>query len=107
MINTDLISLIKNSLLNKELITNNEQKKEIKDIIYKLLIYLVFDKNENSKISLELMDCLINDIKEESFFDYYNNIIIIFLAFFKDKLSIETFVQNTGLDAFIKCLDKL
>ena len=106
LINTDLISLIRNSLLNKELISNEEQKTELKMIIYSLLKFLVIDKNENTKISLELMDCLINDLNEDSFFDYFNDIINILLILFKDKLSIETFVQNSGLEIIAKCLDK-
>ena len=108
LVQADLINLIKSTLSNKEIDINDEQKNEIRLIIYKLLSYLsnLNDKDINQKISLELMENFVNDLKIENYSEYLceNTKILVYL--FKNKLSIETFIQNSGLEAIISCLDK-
>ena len=108
LVQADLINLIKSSLSNKEIDINDEQKNELRLIIYKLLSYLsnLNDKDINQKISLELMENFVNDLKIENYSEYLfeNTKILVYL--FKNKLSIETFIQNSGLEAIISCLDK-
>ena len=108
LVQADLINLIKSTLSNKEIDINDEQKNEMKLIIYKLLSYLsnLNDKDINQKISLELMENFVNDLKIENYSEYLceNTKILVYL--FKNKLSIETFIQNSGLEAIISCLDK-
>ena len=108
LVQADLINLIKSTLSNKEIDINDEQKNEMKLIIYKLLSYLsnLNDKDINLKISLELMENFVNDLKIENYSEYLceNTKILVYL--FKNKLSIETFIQNSGLEAIISCLDK-
>ena len=108
LVQADLINLIKSTLSNKEIDINDEQKNELRLIIYKLLSYLsnLNDKDINQKISLELMENFVNDLKIENYSEYLceNTKILVYL--FKNKLSIETFIQNSGLEAIISCLDK-
>ena len=108
LVQADLINLIKSTLSNKEIDINDEQKNELRLIIYRLLSYLsnLNDKDINQKISLELMENFINDLKIENYSEYLceNSKILVYL--FKNKLSIETFIQNSGLEAIISCLDK-
>jgi hypothetical protein len=108
LVQADLINLIKSTLSNKEIDINDEQKNELRLIIYKLLSYLsnLNDKDINQKISLELMENFVNDLKIENYSEYLceNTKILVYL--FKNKLSIETFIQNSGLEALISCLDK-
>ena len=108
LVQADLINLIKSTLSNKEIDINDEQKNEMKLIIYRLLSYLsnLNDKDINQKISLELMENFVNDLKIENYSEYLceNTKILVYL--FKNKLSIETFIQNSGLEAIISCLDK-
>ena len=108
LVQADLINLIKGTLSNKEIDINDEQKNELRLIIYKLLSYLsnLNDKDINQKISLELMENFVNDLKIENYSEYLceNTKILVYL--FKNKLSIETFIQNSGLEAIISCLDK-
>ena len=108
LVQADLINLIKSTLSNKEIDINDEQKNELRLIIYRLLSYLsnLNDKDINQKISLELMENFVNDLKIENYSEYLfeNTKILVYL--FKNKLSIETFIQNSGLEAIISCLDK-
>ena len=108
LVQADLINLIKSTLSNKEIDINDDQKNELRLIIYKLLSYLsnLNDKDINQKISLELMENFVNDLKIENYSEYLceNTKILVYL--FKNKLSIETFIQNSGLEAIISCLDK-
>ena len=108
LVQADLINLIKSTLSNKEIDINDEQKNELRLIIYKLLSYLsnLNDKDINQKISLELMENFVKDLKIENYSEYLceNTKILVYL--FKNKLSIETFIQNSGLEAIISCLDK-
>ena len=108
LVNADLISLIRSSLLNKSFNENNEQNAKIKLMIYKSLYYLsnIYDKDINGKISLELMDCIVNDLKVDSFSEYLNEIAKILINIFKDKLAVETLILKSGLDALSSCLDK-
>ena len=106
LVNSDLISLIRSTLLNKELILNTEQNNEMRLIIYKLVFSLINDKDINAKISLELMEYFIKDLKAEIFAEYLQEIISIIKTLFRNKLTIETFLQNSGLDALSYCLDK-
>ena len=80
----------------------------MKLIVYKLLYYLsnIHDKVINGKISLELMECFVNDLKVDIFSEYLNEIAKILINIFKDKLAVETLILKSGLDALSSCLDK-
>ena len=106
LINYDLISFIRSSLINKEFNMKIEQKNEMRLVIYKLIHILIYDKDINAKISIELMGYFISDLKEEIFCEYLEEIAKILLILFKNKLTIETFMQNSGLDTLLFCLDK-
>ena len=108
LVNADLISLIRSSLVNKSFNVDNEKEAQMKLMIYKLLYYLsnIHDKDINGKISLELMDCFVNDLKVDAFSEYLNEIAKILINIFKDKLAVETLILKSGLDSLSSCLDK-
>ena len=108
LVNADLISLIRSSLLNKSFNVDSEKEAQMKLIAYKLLYYLsnIHDKVINGKISLELMECFVNDLKVDIFSEYLNEIAKILINIFKDKLAVETLILKSGLDALSSCLDK-
>ena len=108
LVNADLISLIRSSLLNKSMEINNEENINLRLMIYKVIFNLAYvnDKDINAKISLELMESFITDLMCENYSEYLNEIIKILILLFKNKLSIETFIQKSGLDILLSCLDK-
>ena len=108
LLNSDLISLIRSSLLNQSFNVDKEQDAQMKLMIYKLLHYLsnIHNKDINGKISLELMECMVNDLKVDDFSEYLNEITKILINIFKNKLAVETLVAKSGLDALSSCLDK-
>ena len=103
--NTDLFSLIKTTLSNKEFNNDPEKRLKVRLAIYKLLNYLAYDKTINSKMSFELMESFVNDLSTDNFTEDLNEMSHLLVTLFRSKLPIEPFIQYSGLDALLLDLD--
>ena len=104
--NTDIFSSIRSTLSNKEFNNDPEKRLNVRLAIYKLLNYLAYDKTINAKISFELMESFIKDLKTENFTEDLNEMSHLLVTLFKTKLPIEPFIQYSGIEALDFVLEK-
>ena len=97
--NTDIFSLIKSTLSNKDFNNDPEKRLNVRLNIYKLLNYLAYDKTINLKISFELMESFIKELMNENFSEDLNELSHLLVTLFRTKLPIEPFIQYSGLNA--------
>ena len=97
--NTDIFSIIRNTLLNQEFNNDPEKRLKLRLAIYKLLNYLAYDKSINLKISFELMESFVKDLMAQTFTEDLNEMTHLLVTLFKTKLPIEPFIQYSGLEA--------
>ena len=103
--NTNIFSLIRNTLLNKEFNNDAEKRLKVRLAIYKLLNYLAYDKTINLKISFELMESFIKDLMTDNYTEDLNEMTDLLKTLFRTKLPIEPFIQYSGLNALYSCLE--
>ena len=60
----------------------------------------------NSKISFELMESFIKDLATDIFTEDLNEMTYLLITLFKNKLSIEPFIQHSGINSIRLNLDK-
>ena len=104
--NTDIFSLIRATLSNKDFNIEPDKRLIVRLNIYKILNYLAFDKTINLTISFELMESFIKDLMGETFTEDLNEMSYLLVTLFKTKLSIEPFIQFSGLNVLCLCLQK-
>ena len=104
--NTDIFSLIRTTLSNKDFNVEPDKRLTVRLNIYKILNYLAFDKTINLTISFELMESFIKDLMGETFTEDLNEMSYLLVTLFKTKLSIEPFIQFSGLNVLCLCFQK-
>ena len=97
--NTEIFSLMRSTLSNKDFNNDPEKRLNVRLAIYKILNYLAYDKTINPKISFELMETFIKDLSTENFTIDLIELSNLLVTLFKTKLPIEPFIQYSGLDA--------
>ena len=104
--NTDIFSIIRTTLSNKDFDYDPEKRLNVRLNIYKLLNYLAFDKTINLKISFELMESFLKELMTDYFTEDLNEMSYLLVTLFKTKLSIEPFLQYSGLNVLSLCFQK-
>ena len=104
--NSEIFGLIRNTLLNKEFNNEIEKRLKVRLAIYKLLNFLAYDKTINSKISFELMESFVKDLMTDNFTEDLDELAYLLVTLFKTKLSIEPFIQYSGINAISLNLNK-
>ena len=104
--NTDIFRLIRTTLSNKDFNIEPDKRLTVRLNIYKILNYLAFDKTINLTISFELMESFIRDLMGETFTEDLNEMSYLLVTLFKTKLSIEPFIQFSGLSVLCLCFQK-
>jgi hypothetical protein len=104
--NTDIFILIRTTLSNKDFNVDPDKRLIVRLNIYKILNYLAFDKTINLTISFELMESFIKDLMGETFTEDLNEMSYLLVTLFKTKLSIEPFIQFSGLNVLCFCFQK-
>ena len=106
IVNSDIMTSIKETLANPDLNTDTEKRLKIRICIFKLLNYLAYDDNTSVKIAYDLMESFVKDLLNENFTEDLVQIAGLLATLFRTSQSIEAFYQNSGLEALCLALEK-